>query len=162
MHGNTTAEVFITRQWLPDSPKNSCSLWHLEDIGRQTAVPIKIIRYWLLVNAARLAGSWSHRMHSATVARLHGHRGYRRSHSKYQFASDRLKKDPDYAAAFEIAQMRGLDVLEAEVPGCGRIPWRPAYVLSPSQSRYPKSHGRCSRHSEKRTSFHLSILLSLF
>lgn len=25
-----------------------------------------------------------------------------------------LKKDPDYAAAFEIAQMRGLDVLEAE------------------------------------------------
>jgi hypothetical protein len=71
MHGNTTAEAFITRQWLPDSPKNSCSLWHLEDIGRQTAVPMKIIRYWLLVNAARLAGSWSHRMHSATVARLH-------------------------------------------------------------------------------------------
>ena len=71
MHGNNTAEAFITRQWLPDSPKNSCSLWHLEDIGRQTAVPTKIIRYWLLVSVARLAGSWSHRMRSATVARLH-------------------------------------------------------------------------------------------
>ena len=46
MAGNATAEAFITRQWLPDSPKNSCSLWHLEDIGRQTAVPMKTIRYW--------------------------------------------------------------------------------------------------------------------
>ena len=41
MDGNATAEVFITRQWLPDSPKNSCSLWHMEDIGRQTTLPMK-------------------------------------------------------------------------------------------------------------------------
>jgi hypothetical protein len=30
LDGNATAEAFITRRWLPDSPKNSCSLWHLE------------------------------------------------------------------------------------------------------------------------------------
>ena len=46
MAGNATAEAFIARQWLPDSPKNSCSQWHPEDIGRQTAVPMKTIRYW--------------------------------------------------------------------------------------------------------------------
>ena len=44
MDGNATAGAFITRQWLPDSPKNSCSLWHPEDMGRQTAVPMKTIR----------------------------------------------------------------------------------------------------------------------
>ena len=27
MDGNATAEAFITRQRLPDSPKHSCSLW---------------------------------------------------------------------------------------------------------------------------------------
>jgi hypothetical protein len=46
MDSNATAEASITRQGLPDSPKNSCSLWHPEDIGRQTAVPMKTIRYW--------------------------------------------------------------------------------------------------------------------
>jgi hypothetical protein len=45
MDGNATAEAFITRQWLPDSPKNSCSQWHPEDIDRQTAVPMKTVRY---------------------------------------------------------------------------------------------------------------------
>jgi hypothetical protein len=39
--GNATAEASITRQWLPGSPKNFCSLWHLEHIGRQTTLPLK-------------------------------------------------------------------------------------------------------------------------
>jgi hypothetical protein len=46
MDGNATAEAFITRQWLPDSPKTPAHGEHLEDIYRQNAVPMKTIRYW--------------------------------------------------------------------------------------------------------------------
>ena len=45
MAGNATAEAFITRQWLPDSPKYSCSQWHLEDIYRQNRTSNETIRY---------------------------------------------------------------------------------------------------------------------
>jgi len=41
-------DTFITRQWPPDSPKAPAHCWHLEDIGRQAAVPMKTIRYWRL------------------------------------------------------------------------------------------------------------------
>jgi hypothetical protein len=54
MDGNAAAEAFITRCWVPDS-NNSCPLCRLEEIGRQTAVPLKTIRYWLFVNGRLLS-----------------------------------------------------------------------------------------------------------
>jgi hypothetical protein len=72
MDGNATAEAFITRQWLPEYPKNSCSLWHLEGIGSKPLFN-EAIRYWRgAVGCSCLFHR--HRVDSATVARLSGPR----------------------------------------------------------------------------------------
>jgi len=95
MDGNATAEAFIKHQWLPDSPKNSCSQWHLEDTARQIALPMKNHSLLALVNAARLAALGYFTVTGRIPQPWLGSvaRGYLRNQSKYQFATDRLQSD---------------------------------------------------------------------
>ena len=60
-----------------------------------------------------------------------------------------------------LAQLRKAHSRQPQFPRSSRVLRRPTYALSPSQARDPKLRCRCPRKSEKRTSFHLSVLLSV-
>jgi len=46
MDGNATAEAFITRQWLPDSPNTSAHSHTWRTLAGEPQFQRKTIRYW--------------------------------------------------------------------------------------------------------------------
>jgi hypothetical protein len=65
MDGNATAEVFITRQWLPDSPKTPASLWQSGghwQANRSSMKPFAIgAASWLLLVISPSPGAFRNR-----------------------------------------------------------------------------------------------------